>query len=359
MGLTYVVRQASQLQRWVDSADGARASLARVESLLIKLQAAEEVVSAVRSAVEGDSQKENRCANLLRQVDKTHALEEAHRLSSRTINVTLLVSNILASISHAASASIKQLRPPATAALGRLGAETEASVRAAQHELSHALGSVDLGGPYQAPPPAAPARLVAPGVAASDGETPRQPLRNEERGAQPGQLERATTPVPPAVESAHRQGRRAAPSRPPLGLASLPQRPCPPDPSSPRKPADSSARTEPEHGHRRIDRHVPRRPSRPHQLRELGSIGAPPSVDTDDDGPCRPRRLSFGVGSSRASSLGSLSISRPISAERRPLTAAPSQLAPGASRQLRLEALCDQPVPPLLAGAGGAPSVPL
>lgn len=66
------MRQASQLQRWVDSAEGAKASLSRIEAILARLQAAEEALTTLRAAVEGDSQKENRLASLLRQVDQSH-----------------------------------------------------------------------------------------------------------------------------------------------------------------------------------------------------------------------------------------------------------------------------------------------
>ena len=55
-----------------------------------QLQRAEDSLSAVRAALEGNAQRENVAASLLRQADKDHALEEAQRLQCRTPQLTML-----------------------------------------------------------------------------------------------------------------------------------------------------------------------------------------------------------------------------------------------------------------------------
>ena len=99
VGLLHTTRQASELQRWVDSAEGVRSPLELIETIIGALQAAEDGLSRIRACVEGSSQRENACASLLRDADRVNALREARELGSRrTPAVTMLLQNLLTSV---------------------------------------------------------------------------------------------------------------------------------------------------------------------------------------------------------------------------------------------------------------------
>ena len=72
------------VQQQIDSPGAAGAALGLFESLVGHLQAAEESLSRVRSAMEGAAMRENVAASLLRQADMAHAVEEAQRQGART-----------------------------------------------------------------------------------------------------------------------------------------------------------------------------------------------------------------------------------------------------------------------------------
>lgn len=193
VGLLRAIQQAATLTRWVDTAEAVQASLAHTELVVHALQNAEEALSRVRASVEGASQRENVCASLLRQSDTAHALQNARAQGGRTAAVTLLLHNLITSISATAGACVKQLRPaPSAACVSGLDAETEAALRAAEEELSRALGTDGC----VAEPPAAETRPetstgLRPWTAASDAphpgtprNTPRESLRTPLANAQ-------------------------------------------------------------------------------------------------------------------------------------------------------------------------------
>jgi hypothetical protein len=143
VGLMRIIQQGTELQRWVDSAEGVQCPLDQLERIVSALQLAEDALSRLRACIEGASQRENVCAALLRQADKTNALNEAYELGSRrTPALTMLLHNLLTSISATACACVKQLRPaPSPACLVQLDDGTEEALRQAELELSRACGT--------------------------------------------------------------------------------------------------------------------------------------------------------------------------------------------------------------------------
>ena len=143
VGLMRIIQQGTELQRWVDSAEGVQCPLNQVENIVSALQLTEDALSRLRACIEGASQRENVCAALLRQADKTNALNEAYELGSRrTPALTMLLHNLLTSISATACACVKQLRSaPSPACLVQLDDGTEVALRQAELELSRACGT--------------------------------------------------------------------------------------------------------------------------------------------------------------------------------------------------------------------------
>lgn len=143
VGLMRIIQQGTELQRWVDSAEGVQCPLDQLERIVSALQLAEDALSRLRACIEGASQRENVCAALLRQADKTNALNEAYELGSRrTPALTMLLHNLLTSISATACACVKQLRPaPSPACLVQLDDGTEEALRQAELELNRACGT--------------------------------------------------------------------------------------------------------------------------------------------------------------------------------------------------------------------------
>ena len=171
MGLHAVVRQASELQRRVDAASAAPLSV--FETLVSHVQATEELLSTVRSTIEGASQRENVCATLLRQADKMHALDEAQRLGVRTPQLTMLACNLVTSVSATAAHTIKLLRPNATLhSAPPVDGRTEASVDEARRELSLALGQVAGCGVSETTAAAMLAPAPAPRVSDAENQPP-------------------------------------------------------------------------------------------------------------------------------------------------------------------------------------------
>ena len=160
VSLMNVVRHSTELQKFMDTADAARAPLARFETLTGQLQRAEDALSTVRAALEGNAQRENVAASLLRQADKDHALDEAQRLQCRTPQLTMLVRNLLSSVQATASLCLKLMRGASGGASGLLGggsaggggshggggsldAVSESAVRRAAQALEQAVGGFE------------------------------------------------------------------------------------------------------------------------------------------------------------------------------------------------------------------------
>ena len=159
MGLHAVVQKAAELQRRVDGASAA--PLALFETVVGHVQAAEELLSNVRSTIEGAAQRENVCATLLRQADKMHALEEAQRLGVRTPQLTMLARNLVASVSANAATCIKLMRPKSHDSPTSLDGRAEATVAEAARELG--LASVTWQAAAEPPRcPPAPSRRPSP-----------------------------------------------------------------------------------------------------------------------------------------------------------------------------------------------------
>jgi hypothetical protein len=250
--MMHVLRKSNEFQRWIDSPEGATSPLSQVERLVGSLQVsiaivparhlhtrtlgrrapaamdrteesvpradgvcpawqvAEDALSCVRARLEGSSQRENVCASLLRQADKSHALQEAHELGSRTPELTLLVQNLTASVSAIATACLRHLRPATASALARIDAELEGSARTADAALSSLLA--DEGA----------ARMPARGPTRTPSEQPELGRgsdrwavhgRGLERGAEAARAHNAhtvhvahTAPVEPPSERAAAAG---------------------------------------------------------------------------------------------------------------------------------------------------------
>ena len=169
LGLTRIVHQATELQRWISTPAAVAAPLAQAEGLIERLEAAETALASLQSLLAGESGRPNRMSALLRQVDKENALDGARGEEKCTANVHMLLGNLSASVASSAASTAKRLASTQNALAG-VPPAADAAIEQAEAALAGIVPSAPLNvRPRSSPNRRPPAMLDLDAEGGGDG----------------------------------------------------------------------------------------------------------------------------------------------------------------------------------------------
>ena len=214
LGLTRIVHQATELQRWISTPAAVAAPLAQAEGLIERLEAAETALASLQSLLAGESGRPNRMSALLRPVDKVNALDGARGEEKCTANVHMLLGNLSASVASSAASTAKWLASTPNALAG-VPPAADAAIEQAEAALAGIVPSAPLNvRPRSSPNAGRPPCSTWTRRAAATGPSPPMRRRASEGAAA------APTPAGEWAARPRRRRRRRAHARlppPPLG----------------------------------------------------------------------------------------------------------------------------------------------
>ena len=210
LGLTRIVHQATELQRWISTPAAVAAPLAQAEGLIERLEAAETALSSLQSLLAGESGRPNRMSALLRQVDKENALDGARGEEKCTANVHMLLGNLSASVASSAASTAKRLASTPNALAG-VPPAADAAIEQAEAALAGIVPSAPLNvRPRSSPNRRPPAMLDLDAEGGGEGPISADAAAREKGAASAAPTHGRRAGGPPTPTPGRRAHARAA-----------------------------------------------------------------------------------------------------------------------------------------------------